>query len=506
MEKYLFNKNKNNGAYNLLMGFPACKAFALSSLGYMWLYKTASEEHDINVNMVCTDFTPNINTKNIDAISFSMSFDFDFNGVFEILDIYKIPFLSEEREANYPVIFAGGPVISTNPEPYKKIFDFMVIGDGEELVKDILKIISQNPDKKNLLIELSKLDGIYVPNITKKVKKVTEKLDNVIYSPVISDESYFKNTFIIELARGCMNRCAFCTASYLNLPFRNYEYEKIIQTIELGLKHTNKIALLGAQISAHPQFEKILGYINNKIKNGTSIELSLSSLRTDAVSPELVQTLVAGGQKSSTIAIEAASERLRKFINKHLTNQQIFDAVKIARENGLKAIKIYSMIGIPSETDEDINEFVTLAKELKKQNKGFDITFSFSSFVPKPQTPFQNCPRENTKSLENKQKFIEKSLSKIGISSKFSSIKWDYWQTVLSRGNENLTPFLINVYRNGAKLGDYKKVVKDLNLDISDTINGYKENEFLPWDFIENFTTKSQLNNEYKRLCKYTTR
>ena len=503
MDKYLFNTNKNAGSFNLIMGFPACKSFALSSLGYMWLYKTASEIVDTNVNMVCTDYTSDINIKNINAISFSMSFDFDFNGVFEILDRYKIPLLSKDRNENYPVIFAGGPVITTNPEPYRQIFDFMVIGDGEDLIKKIVYVLKKHSVKADALKELSNYDGIYIPDITQRVKKVTEKLNNVIYSPVISDESYFKNTFITEVSRGCMNRCAFCTASYLNLPFRNYDYEKIVEAIELGLKYTNKIALLGAQLSAHPQFEKILDYLNNKMENGTDIELSVSSLRTDSVTPKLVKALVSGGQKSSTIAIEAASERLRKFINKNLSNRQIFDAVKTSRENGLKAIKIYSMIGIPSETDEDIKEFITLAKELKEQNKGFEITFSFSSFVPKPQTPFQNCPREDTKLLEDKQKFIEKSLSKLGISSKFSSIKWDYWQTVLSRGDESLTPLLINVYKNGGKLGAYKKAVKELEIDISKTISGFSENKKLPWSFIENYTSEEQLYSEYKRLCKY---
>ena len=503
MENFLFNANKTTGSFNLIMGFPACKSFALSSLGYMWLYKTASEAADTNAKMVCTDYTPNINVKNINAISFSMSFDFDFNGVFEILDKYKIPFLAEERFENYPLIFAGGPVLTTNPEPYKRIFDFTVIGDGEELIKNIIDILHNSSDKNSALKELSKLDGIYIPGITKKVKKVTEKLSKVIYSPVISSESYFKDTFIIELARGCMNRCAFCTASYLNLPFRSYDYEKIIEVIELGLKHTNKIALLGAQLSAHPQFEQILDYLNNKMENGTNIELSMSSLRTDSVTPKLIKILVSGGQKTSTIAIEAASERLRKFINKNLSNEQIFNAVKTARENGLKGIKIYSMIGIPTETDEDIKEFITLAKNLKEQNKGFEITFSFSSFVPKPQTPLQNCPREDTKTLENKQKFIEKSLSKIGIPSKFSSIKWDYWQTVLSRGDEHLTQFLISVYKNGSGLGAYKRAVKELQIDTSEMINGIKEGKILPWDFIENSVSKIQLSNEFKRLCKY---
>ena len=232
--------------------------------------------------------------------------------------------------------------------------------------------------------------------------------------------------------------------------------------------------------------------------------MGISSLRTDSVTSNMVKTLVLGGQRTSTIAIEAASERLRKFINKNLTEEQILNAVKISRENGLKGLKIYSMIGIPTETQEDIEEFLRLAKKIKNENKGFDITFSFSSFVPKPQTPFQWSPREDSKKLEKKQKYLEKELSKIGVSSKFSSIKWDYWQTLLSRGGEELTPFLIEVYKKGGKNGAYKSVLKDLKIDISKSINGFDKNENLPWDIIENYPPKQLLINEYNRLLKYS--
>lgn len=478
------------------MAYPAIEEFALSSLGYMWLYKIASEI--VNTKRVSTD-NPSFNTKTTRSAAFSLSFDFDFMGVFEILEKNNIPFLASERNETYPLIFAGGPVITTNPEPLKRIFDFMMVGDGEESFKKVIEILNQGLCKTETLKELAKLDGIYIPEVTNKVKKVTENLNNVIYTPELSERSYFKNTFVIEVARGCMNRCAFCTASYLNLPFRHYEYEKIIEAIETGLSQTNKIALLGAQISAHPEFENIMKYLKNKMDSGLDIELGISSLRTDSVTPELIKTLVLGGQKTSTIAIEAASERLRRFINKNLKEEQILNAVRVARENGLKGLKIYSMIGIPTETQEDIEEFLRLAKVLKSENKGFDITFSFSTFVPKPQTPLQWAKREDTKSLEKKQKFLEKEFAKLGIGSKFSSAKWDYWQTVISRGDESLTERLIEIYRQGGKLGAYKSVLKN---NIGRTIEGFDLEEALPWDFIENYPPKRLLINEYNRLLK----
>ena len=492
MEKYLYKSV--NGDYPLVMAYPACEEFALASLGYLWLYRIADTMEGINAVRCSTNNIDYI--KNIGSIAFSMSFDFDFIGVFEILEKLNIPFYVNERDENSPLVFAGGPVITTNPRPYEEFFDFMLIGDGEESFKEILKIL-KSYNKKEALELIKNVEGVYVPE--NRAAKSTVELTDVIYTPILSDKGYFKNTFIIEVARGCMNRCAFCTASYTNLPFRCNNYDKIIDAIDLGLKYTNKIALLGAQISAHPEFDKIMDYIEQKIDNGVNIELGISSLRTDSVTPKMIQTLVKGGQKHSTIAIEAASERLRKFINKNLKEEQILNAVKISRENGLKGLKIYSMIGLPTETQEDIDEFLRLGKKIKDENKGFNIEFSFSSFVPKPHTPFQWAKREGTKSLEKKQKYLEKEFSKLGISSKFSSIKWDYWQTVLSRGSSELAPFLVEVYNNGGKIGAYKAAAKKLNIDIKEE---YSLEDKLPWDLIKIYPEKNLLINEYKRLFK----
>jgi radical SAM superfamily enzyme YgiQ (UPF0313 family) len=501
MEKYLYKPNNQKNGYNLVMAYPAIEEFALSSLGYLWLFMIANTKDGISAERAYTN-SKNVLSQNTDGIAFSLSFDFDFMGVFEILEKNKIPFYSAQRDDSYPLIFAGGPVLTTNPEPLKKFFDFMMIGDGEDSFPQVLDILKQKKNKAETLRLLSEVEGVYVPKFSKSVKKSTATLDKVIYTPILSEKSYFKDTFIIEVARGCMNRCAFCTASYLNLPFRSYPYDKIIEAIDLGLEHTNKIALLGAQISAHPDFNKIMSYIKNKMDEGMEIELGISSLRTDSVTPELVQTLVQGGQKTSTIAIESASEKLRKFINKNLKDEQIFNAVKTARENGLKGLKIYSMIGIPNETQEDIESFLRLGEKLKKENKGFELTFSFSTFVPKPQTPLQWSIREESKSLEKKQKFLEKGFAKLGISAKFSSIKWDYWQSFLSRGDENLDEFLVSVYKKGGKLGAYKSALKELNISQEKYIHGLNLDKNLPWDIIENYPPKKLLQNELNRLNK----
>ena len=416
-ETFLYNPLiQKEASYNMWLAFPGCEAFALSSLGYLWMFKTIDECDDINIERIYSDTEhTKINISDINLLGFSFSFDTDFLEIFTMLEKYNIPFKAAERDNSLPLIFAGGPVVSANPEPYSEIFDFFVIGDGEDVNLELVSICKENKNKskKEVLEMLAEIDGIYVPGITRgNVKKITKRLESSIYTPILSSKAFFPNTFIIEVARGCANRCGFCLASYLNLPLRFMPYEDIIKDIEIGLSHTDKIALLGAQLSAHPEFDKICEYIYEKIQNGKKIEMSVSSLRVDSITPKILKTLTAAGQKNITLAIEAGSEKLRKVINKNLTEAQIMNAVEIAVNAGLKGFKFYGMLGLPAETYEDLDEMITLAKKIKQQYKGFDISFGFSTFVPKPNTPFQWFGRENTKILEEKSNYIKRELHK----------------------------------------------------------------------------------------------
>ena len=287
----------------------------------------------------------------------------------------------------------------------------------------------------------------------------------------------------------------------MNLPIRFVSYEQIIDAIELGLQHTNKIALLGAQITAHPRFKDVCSYIDKKIKNGEEIEMSVSSLRVDSFTPEVVQTLVDAGQKNLTLAIEAGSERLRKVINKNLKEEQIYKAIEVAKACCLKGIKFYGMIGLPTETMEDIQETINLAKRIKERFKGFEIAFGFSTFVPKANTPFQWFGRENAKSLEEKSNYLRKELHKLGIQANISSAKWDYYQALLSRGDSKLTDYLIAVYKQGGKLGAFKKCARELGIDTDYyAIQNYSFEKELPWDFIDIKPGKQFLIEENKKL------
>lgn len=370
-EKYLYTrKTSKNADFIMWMAFPGIYSFSLSSLGYLWMFKSIDEIDDVNIERVCSDTE---NTKysisEVNLIGFSFSFDLDFLTIFSMLEKYNIPLKSKDRD-NHPLIFAGGPVVSANPEPYKDFFDFFIIGDGEDINLDAVRICKNNPDKETALKLLSEIEGIYVPKYNKgKVKKLTKRLTECIYTPILSEDAFFKGAFIMEMSRGCANRCGFCLASYLNLPLRSVPYDELIKTINLGLSYTNNIALLGAQISAHPRFHDVCKYIYDKIQSGEDIKMSVSSLRVDAMTEDVVKTLTAAGQKNSTLAIEAGSDRLRKVINKNLSEEQIFNAVQIARDNGLKGLKFYGMIGLPTETEDDINAIIDLAKRIKKRIK-----------------------------------------------------------------------------------------------------------------------------------------
>lgn len=505
MEKFLYKRNpKKNADYNIWMAFPGCYSFALSSLGYLHIFRLMDEMEEVNVERVYSDSTKTeIQFKDVNAIAFSSSFDLDFMSIFPMFDKYKIPYKTSDRDKNMPIIFCGGPVVTANPIPYKDFFDFMIIGDGEQLNTNVVTILADNKNKPKdeILKLLAKLNGVYVPTLNQeKIVKNSCKIENCVYTPILSDDAFFKDMFIIEISRGCANCCGFCMASYLNLPVRFAPYENIIEAIDLGLQYTNKIALLGAQVSIHPKFKQICEYIAQKVQKNPEIEMSISSLRVDAVDDAMIKTLVSAHQKHVTIAIEAGSERLRKVINKNITEEQIKHTVETARLNGLKGVKIYAMIGIPTETQEDLNEMVRVAKELKQANKGFDISFAFSSFIPKPHTPLQWCGRFSTKELEKRQNFLQKEFHKIGVKTSFSSIKWDYWQTVLSRGDDKISDFIIDVYKNGSKLGAFKKAAKDKFNPDDYALRDFNLNEALSWDIIDLPPSKEVLIERHKKL------
>ena len=322
--------------------------------------------------------------------------------------------------------------------------------------------------RDEILKQLSELDGIYVPKYKKeKVKIVRDDIkNNVVYTPILSSKSFFSDTFVVELERGCPKMCNFCLASWLNIPTRFVEFDEIIKAIDFGLKYTNKLALLGAYVAGHPKFSEIINHIA-QICETRQIELSISSLRADLADENLIKTLIKCNQKTATIALEAGSQRLRDYINKDLSQEQILTTLDVAQKCGLRGMKIYTMIGLPTETDDDIEELINLAKKIKeqiKQNKTqFDITISTSTFIPKAHTPFEFVERTDSKILEKRIKYLKKSFHKLGINFRASSVEWDVIQSILSRYDKSLADFLINVVERGGNIGAFKQLWREEN-------------------------------------------
>lgn len=514
MEKFLYKRLQNKTPkINVWFAFPAIESFGMASLGFLSLFKQIDLMKDVFVERIYADTKTTVaNLEDVDVIGFSNSFEIDILTILKMFSKLKIPPLSKDRDENCPLIFAGGPVITANPIPYEDFYDFISIGDAKVTFDKIFQILveKRNETKEAKLQALSEIDGVWVPKYgkNKPIQKISDVLEEPLYTPILSDKSYFKDTFIIEIERGCPKTCNFCIASWLNLPVRYTPLEKILEAIDFGLQHTSKIALLGAYVAGHPDFDKILEYIRKKNKI-SPVELTLSSLRADLTGENVIRTLVECGQKTATIAVEAGSERLRKVINKDLTDEQILKTVENARLYGLRGLKIYAMIGLPTETDEDIEALINLMKRIKAENKGFELTLSVSSFIPKAQTPFQWSKKANSKELDVKLTHLKNELSKIGINMRPTSVDWDLIQSILSRAGFSLSSYLLKVVENGGNLGAFKQTWRKMaKAGELPELNSYAEmpipenlDDKLPWEFIH-VTDKNILKKRLQDALK----
>ncbi len=469
MEKYLYNRlNEKNPKLNVWLMYPAIESFAMASLGYLSIYKMLDLDDELYVERIYSDtkiFETPLDC--IDCAGFSFSFEIDILTIIKMLKKYQMPLKYSERKENDPLIFAGGPVLMANPKPFEEFFDFISIGEKVSLklaLDELKKCTDLSRDEK--LKRLSEIEGIYVPKYPKNKVKITrdDLNEEIIFTPILSEKSYFSGSFVIEIERGCPKMCNFCLASWLNCPTRFVPVEKIKEAIDFGLQYTDKLALMGAYVAGHPNFNEIIEHIS-KYSKTRPIELSISSLRADLADENLIKLLVECNQKTATIALEAGSQRLRDLIKKDLTFEQLLNTLKTAQLGGLKGMKIYTMLGLPTETQEDVEELINLVSKMKaqiKELKGqFDITISTSTFIPKAQTPFEKVERANKKTLENRINYLKKAFHKMGVTFRPSSVDWDVIQSILSRYDKSLADLLIEIVERGGNLGAFKQTWKE---------------------------------------------
>lgn len=443
--------------------------------------------------------------RDFDILGFSLHFENDFKNILWILEKANIPIMFQKRRElinnkniDFPLIIGGGPVVTSNPISLSKIFDILFIGDAEPNLDLFFKLFRDYKSKKlsysELLAQSKKIEGLFIPSLNNNPRRaVLKNLDKSpipIYQLLVKsskDKTIFESNFFIETNRGCPYQCKFCISSFHNSPFRNRSYENIIEVIDKAIQFSDfeTISLIGSCVSSHPKFQQICEYIINQGKR-----LTLPSLRIEHITPEIIQILESAGIKTITIAPEAGSESLRYAIGKMISNDKIISVLSQIRNSEIKNIKFYFLIGLPNESEKDIEEIINLLKSIDKL--GFEnnsLRVNINPLIPKLNTPYEKeinfYLKEELNKLFLKYQKIEKELKRIhSIKIKFMNfktiIKNARLQTLISLGDQRVSDLLMNYYQNGANFGALKKAEKTLNFSLDDYLLQVK-GCYSPW-------------------------
>ncbi|MBD2389923.1 radical SAM protein [Aphanizomenon flos-aquae NRERC-008] len=517
-ERLLFTPaTPNHNAIPVIFAFPNEYTVGITSLGYQVVWATLAMRDDLQVSRLFTDIREQL-PRHPELLGFSMSWELDYVNIFNLLESLEIPIRANSRHQNHPLIFGGGPVLTANPEPYADFFDIILLGDGENLLGDFIDTYKKvrNADRETQLKTLSQVPGIYIPSlyaieyitpdgeiksinpiltqIPPIIQKQTYRGNTLSASTIVTEKAAWENIYMVEVVRSCPEMCRFCLASYLTLPFRTASLENsLIPGIERGLTVTNRLGLLGASVTQHPEFIELLDYISQpKYDN---IRLSVASVRTNTVTVKLVETLVKRDTKSLTIAVESGSEKVRKFVNKKLDNHEIIQAAINAKVGGLSSLKLYGMVGIPGEAAEDVDATIKMMENVKKAAPGLRLTLGCSTFVPKSHTPFQWFGVN--KQAEKRLQLLQKYLKPQGIEFRPESYNWSIIQALLSRGDRRLSRLLELTRDFGDSLGSYKRAFKQLKGQIPDldfyVYSNWSTEQILPWNHLQGPLPQSTL-------------
>lgn len=517
-ERLLFTPaTPNNDSIPVIFAFPNEYTVGITSLGYQVVWATLATRDDLQVSRLFTDIHEPL-PRHPELLGFSMSWELDYVNIFHLLESLEIPIRANSRHQNHPLIFGGGPVLTANPEPYADFFDIILLGDGENLLGDFIDTFKKvrNADRKTQLKTLSQVPGIYIPSLyvveyitpegeIKSINPIDSQIPPIIQkqtyrgntlstSTVVTEKAAWENIYMVEVVRSCPEMCRFCLASYLTLPFRTASLEtSLIPGIERGLKVTNRLGLLGASVTQHPEFTELLDYISQPKYD--DVRLSVASVRTNTVTVKLVETLVKRDTRSLTIAVESGSEKVRKIVNKKLYNQEIMQAAINAKAGGLSSLKLYGMVGIPGEAAEDVDATVKMMEDVKKAAPGLRLTLGCSTFVPKSHTPFQwfGVNKQSEKRLQ----LLQKKLKPQGIEFRPESYNWSIIQALLSRGDRRLGQLLELTRDFGDSLGSYKRAFKQLKGQIPDldfyVYSNWSTEQILPWNHLQGPLPQSTL-------------
>jgi len=419
------------------------------------------------------------------VLAFSVTYELDYFNVVNILKASGIPLYAADRDRRHPLVIAGGPCIIANPMPLSPFFDCLCIGEAEAILPAMLPVITEGArdNRQDLLKTMATIPGIYVPqyHAGKPVARQWLKdLDDFpAHSVIITPDTELKGLYLIEVERGCQWDCPFCLVSNAFRPMRSRSLDSLTAQAEAGLDYGQRLGLVGPAVSDHPRFEELISRLKQM-----GAEFSVSSLRIKPLYPTLLGELARGGTRTLALAPEAGSERLRRTIKKGISEDDILEAMGKVAEQGVKKLKLYFMIGLPTETDDDIREMTELTLKCKaildKQQAGGRITLSIAPFVPKAGTPFQRLAMEEPATLNRRLALLRKSLLPRGVKLKCESPAWSQIQAVLARGDTRIAEVLANTEE--VSLSGFRKAIKRYHLDIDHYAHRkWDKEEKLPW-------------------------
>lgn len=532
--------------YNYCLCFPDVYEVAMSNLGIRIVEKVMADVDGVFVdrcfapwrdfgNLLKESGTPlyGLNSKrplkDFDAIGFSMGFELCYTTVLYMLDLAGIPLLRKDRDETYPVIEAGGPC-TCNPEPMSDFIDLFILGDGEAINNKLAELRMTCSSKKEYLEKASKLTGVYVPSLMEvkysdnrliegffgacKVKKaVVKDLDTAAFpstQPVGNIEVVFDRA-IVEVMRGCPRGCRFCQAGYIYRPLRMRKPETIVEQAKSIVESTgfDELSLNSLSTGDYPCLKELLEGLKKQLPD---TKIALPSLRIDSFDSEFVSE---SKKNSLTFAPEAGTQRLRDVINKDVTEEQIERCVLAAFSQGYTSIKLYFMMGLPTETDEDlkgISDVVYKIREIYSKNKKaareLRVSVSVSTFIPKPFTPFQWERQITEEEFNRKVALLKEKLFVKGVSFSWNDFAVSRLEAVLARGDRRVSPVILSAYKKGALLDSWSEFFKPEIWKEAFIENGINPDEYtrkrefsevLPWDFIDVYVNKSYLQKESEK-------
>ncbi|MCO6450679.1 MAG: radical SAM protein [Caldilineales bacterium] len=504
------------GRLAVALAFPNSYYVGMSSLALQILYRQFNSHTDVVCERVFWDKggleanRPLLTLESgravaeADVWAFTISYEMDYFNVVEMLRQAGVPPLAEDRDESWPLLIAGGPGVTMNPEPIAPFFDAIVVGEGEEAIDKLIPLFQSaiTAPRAELLAELDRMPGVYVPALVPPVSEQgtnprrIERLwvrDLERYPPISSlytNETEFGGMHLMEIARGCGRGCRFCLAGYVYRPPREQPLEKLLAWAERGLQRDRRVGLISAAVSDHTQIDELAMALFEM-----GAEISVSSMRVDPISVPLVRAMRAGGAQTLTIAPEAGSRRLRDVISKTQTEEQLLQAVELAAELDFPQVKFYFMIGHPTETDEDIDElaaFVQKARGLFKRR----IAMNATPFVPKAHTPFQWMPMTDARTLKKRQQSIQKQVGRMQVAVRADSPAWAEIQGVLSRGDRRLAQVLLNI--PALTVRDFWETMARHGLERDEFLGQLDVGGAMPWYVVESGVSDNFFNYEWR--------